>query len=140
MTTKKYLLQLRTIDLEIAMSQSEAQSWRDLATKMHHEPSDIRVDSSPAPDRMESLVVKAADCACEADKQRDILLYTKITIEKQIKGLKNSFYRGLLWGYYHDSKSTGELAKYVNYTGRHIERLLVKAEKDFENEYGSKYL
>ena len=140
MTTKAYLLQLRTIDMEIAMCSSEAQSWRDLATKLHHEPSEIRVSTSPAPDRMENLVIKAADCEIKADRERDILIYLKETIEKQIKMVDDSFYRCILWGYYHDRKSFYTIGKQFNYSGKHMERMMNKAESSFERKFGKGYM
>ena len=140
MTTRAYLLQLRTIDLEIAMSESEAQSWRDLATKMHHEPSEIHVDSSPAPDKMESLVVKAADCAIQAEKERECLLYTKSVIEKQIKAIEDKDMRFMLWGYYHDRKSVENLSKEIPVTYRQGKRIIKSATDAFEDKWGHTYL
>lgn len=140
MTTRKYLLQLRTIDLEIAMSESEAQSWRDLAMKMHHEPSDVRVNSSPAPDKMESLVVKAADCAQEAEKEREILLYTKSVIERQIKSIEDKDMRFMLWGYYHDRKSVENLSKEIPVSYRQGKRIIKKATETFEDVWGHTYM
>lgn len=140
MTTRDYLLQLRTIDYEIAMSDSEAQSWRDLAMKLHHEPSDVRVDTSSAPDKMENLVVKAADCAIKAAKEREILIYTKVTIEKQIKSIEDKDMRFMLWGYYHDKKSLKELAKRLSYSYPHAKRQMKKATDEFEDVFGRNYL
>lgn len=140
MTTRDYLSQLRTIDYEIAMSESEAQSWRDLAMKLHHEPSDVRVDTSPAPDKTENLVVKAADCAIKAAKEREILIYTKVTIEKQIKAIEDKDMRFMLWGYYHDRKSLKELAKRLSYSYPHAKRQMKKATDEFEGIFGMNYL
>ena len=140
MTTQKYLLQLRTIDMEIAMCESEAQSWRDLATKMHHEPSDIRVDTSRSPDKMENLVVKAADCAREAEKERECLMYKKRMIERQIKAIEDSEMRFMLWGYYHDRKSVERLSKEIPITYRQGKRVIKAAVDTFEDVWGSTYL
>ena len=140
MTTRAYLLQLRTIDYEIAMSESEAQSWRDLAMKLHHEPSDVRVDTSPAPDKMENLVVKAADCAIKAAKENEILVYTKSLIEKQIKGIEDKDLRFMLWAYYHDRKSLKDIAKRMSYSYPHAKRQLKRATDIFEDVYGVNYL
>jgi hypothetical protein len=140
MTTRAYLLQLRTIDLEIAMSESEAQSWRDLATKMHHEPSEVRVDTSPAPDKMEGLVVKAADCAMKADKEREILIYTKSVIEGQIKKIEDKDMKFMLWGYYHDRKSVEDLSKEIPVTYRQGKRIIKRAVEVFEDVWGHTYL
>lgn len=139
MTTRAYLLQLRTIDMEIAMTESEAQSWRDLATKLHHEPSEIRVDTSPSPDRMESLVVKAADCAMKASREKEILIYTKETIEKQIKGIEDKDLKCLLWGYYHDRRSLKDIAQQMNYSYPHAKRRMRDATRVFEDIYGHTY-
>ena len=140
MTTEAYLVQLRTIDLEIAMCDSEAQSWRDLATKMHHEPSEVRVDTSPSPDKMENMVVKAADCAIQAERERAVLLYTKSTIEKQIKGIENKDMRFMLWGYYHDSKTVETLSREIHVTDRQGWRIKDKAMRLFERIFGKTYL
>lgn len=140
MTTRKYLMQLRTIDLLISMSESEAQSWIDLATKMHHEPSDIRVDTSPVPDRMENYVVKAADCARNAQMEKDILIYTKSTIEKQIKGIEDKEMQFMLWGYYHDKMSVEALSREIPVTYRQGKRIFRKATEEFESMWGNTYL
>ena len=140
MTTQRYLLQLRTIDMEIAMCESEAQSWRDLATKMHHEPSDIRVDTSPSPDKMESLVVKAADCAREAEKERECLIYKKRMIERQIKAIEDSEMRFMLWGYYHDRRTVASLSKEIPVAKRQGIRIMKTATEEFENVWGQTYL
>jgi hypothetical protein len=140
MTTRAYLDQLRTIDLEIAMYKSEEQSWLDLATQMHHEPSDVRVCTSPVPDKMEKLVVKAADCAREAEKAWEILVYTKDVIEKQIKSMEDRELKYLLWGYYHDKRQLKDLAKGMSYSYSHAKALMKKATEVFEDIYGVNYL
>lgn len=140
MTTRTYLNQLRTIDRDIAMSESEAQSWRNLAMKLHHEPSDVRVDTTPTPDKMENLVVKAADCALKAAKEKEILVYTKTVIEKQIKGMEDKNMRYMLWGYYHDGMSLKEIAKEMAYSYSHAKRQMQKATETFEGVYGVNYM
>ena len=140
MTTRAYLLQLRTIDLEIAMTESEAQSWRDLALKLHHEPSEIRVDTSPAPDKMESLVVKAADCAIKAEKEREELVYKKVRIERQIKGIENKDMRVMLWLYYHDNHSHKEVARKMNYSPDYEKHQMSDALRAFEKKFGHEYM
>lgn len=140
MNTRAYLMQLRNIDLEIANSESEAQSWRDLALKLHHEPSDIRVDTSPTPDKMESLVVKAADCALKAEKERETLVYTKFKIEKQIKEIEDKDVRIILWLYYHDKHSHKEVAKKMSYSPDYEKHQMNSAIKIFERKYGHEYL
>ncbi len=140
MTTRDYLMQLRTIDLEIAMSRSEEASWLDLAAKMHHEPSEIRVSTTPTPDKMESLVVKAADCAIQADREREVLIYTKATIERQIKALSDRDMRYMLWGYYHDRTSVYDLSRNLSVSYRQGKRIIKKATDLFEQEWGSTYL
>ena len=140
MTTRDYLLQLRTIDYEIAMSESDAQSWRDLAMKLHHEPSDVRVDTSPAPDKMENLVVKAADCAIKAAKERDMLIYKKERIEKQIKAIEEKDLCFLLWLYYHDKHTHKEVARQMNYSYDYEKHQINIALKVFEKKFGKEYL
>ena len=140
MTTRNYLMQLRTIDLQISMSESEAQSWRDLAMKLHHEPSDIRVDTSPVPDKMETYVVKAADCAMNAQKEKDILIYTKSTIERQIKAIEDKEMQFMLWGYYHDRRPVEDLSRDIPVTYRQGKRLIKKATEIFEDVWGHTYL
>lgn len=140
MTTRDYLLQLRTIDMDIEIRESEAQSWRDLAAKMHHEPSDINIKVSPSQDKFENLVIKAADCAMKADRERDCLLYTKRKIEDQIKCMTDKTNRWFVWVYYHDGRSLGSIGKEKNYTRQHVSTLLRKAEKDFEKLYGDTYI
>lgn len=139
MTTKEYLMQLRTIDLEIMNVQSEADKWRELAMKMGHEFSDIHVDSSPSPDRMEKCVVKAVDCANKADTEREVLIYLKATIEKQIKGIKDKECLIMLWGYYHDRKTIESMSKEMNFTYRQGKRIMQRAVRLFEEEYGKTY-
>lgn len=139
MTTKEYLLQLRTIDFDIINVQSEADSWRELAMKMGHEYSDIHVDSSPSPDRMENLIVKAVDAATKADKEKEILIYLKATIEKQIKSLEDKECALVLWGYYHDRMTIEYISKKLNFSFRTGWRIRGKAEKMFEEKYGSEY-
>ena len=140
MTTRDYLMQLRTIDLEIAMSRSEEVSWLELAAKMHHEPSDVRVSTTPTPDKMESLVVKAADCAIQADREREVLVYTKATIERQIKAIEDKDLRYMLWGYYHDRKSLKEIANVLSYSYPHAKRQMFRATETFEDVWGRCYL
>lgn len=139
MTTREYLLQLRTIDLDILNVQSEADSWRELAMKMGHEYSEIRVDTSPSPDRMESLVVKAVDSATKADREKEVLIYLKATIEKQIKGIEDKECLFMLWGYYHDRKPVEYLSRKLNYSSRQGRRVMRKAVKVFEEKYGATY-
>ena len=140
MTTRDYLMQLRTIDLEIAMSRSEEASWLDLAAKMHHEPSEIRVSTTPTPDKMESLVVKAADCAIQADREREVLIYTKATIERQIKALSDRDMRYMLWGYYHDRRTVASLSKEIPVAKRQGIRIMKNATETFEDVWGYTYL
>lgn len=139
MTTREYLSQLRTIDLDILNVQSEADSWRELAMKMGHEYSEIRVDSSPSPDRMENCVVKAVDCMTQADRERDVLIYLKATIERQIKSLEDKECVYVLWGYYHDRLTIDYIAKKLNYSPRQGKRMKKRAERLFESKYGTSY-
>lgn len=139
MTTRNYLNQLRTIDIEIAMSKSEAQSWLDLAVKLHHEPSDVRVDTSPVPDKMENLVVKAADCALKAVKDKEILVYKKERIEQQIKSVEDKDLRYMLWMYYHDRHSHKEVARQMGYTHDYERHQMDVAIKVFEKMFGHEY-
>lgn len=140
MTTRDYLNQLRTIDLEIAMSRSEEASWLDLATKMSGSISEIKIQTSPSPDRMESLVVKAADCAIKANRERETLIYTKATIERQIKALDDSEMRFMLWGHYHDKKTVERLSKEIHVDKRQGWRIMKKATDAFEDVWGHTYL
>ena len=139
MTTKEYLMQLRTIDFDILNVQSESDSWRELAMKMGHEFSDIHVDTSPSPDRMENLIVKAVDSATKADREKEILIYLKATIERQIKGIKDKECLFMLWGYYHDRKTIEHLSKKLNFSYRQGKRIMQKAVRLFEEEYGDTY-
>lgn len=139
MNTRAYLMQLRTIDFDILNVQSEADSWRELAMKLHHEPSDIRVDTSPAPDKMENLVIKAADSATEADREKEVLIYLKATIEKQIKSIEDKECVFMLWGFYHDRMSVEYLAKKLNYSYRQGKRVKQRGERLFEEKYGKTY-
>lgn len=139
MTTKVYLNQLRTIDFDILNVQSEADSWRELATKMGHEYSDIHVASSPSPDRMESLIVKAVDSATEADREKEVLIYLKATIERQIKSIDDKECVFMLWGYYHDRLSVEYLAKKLNYSYKQGKRVKQRGERLFEEKYGKTY-
>lgn len=140
MTTRDYLNQLRTIDLEIAMSRSEEVSWLELATKIHHEPSEVMVSTSHAPDKMESIVVKAADCAIKADREREILIYLKATIENQIKKMENMDEKYMLWGYYHDKASVYDLSKTLSVSYRQGKRIIKRATEEFEDKWGHTYL
>lgn len=139
MTTKEYLMQLRTIDFDILNVQSESDSWRELAMKMGHEYSDIHVDASPSPDRMESLIVKAVDCATKADREKEILIYLKATIERQIKSIEDKECVYVLWGYYHDRLTIEYIAKKMNYSPRQGKRMKKRAERMFESKYGTSY-
>ena len=139
MNTRAYLMQLRTIDFDILNVQSEADSWRELAMKLHHEPSDIRVDTSPMPDKMENLVIKAADSATEADREKEVLIYLKATIEKQIKSIEDKECVFMLWGFYHDRMSVEYLAKKLNYSYRQGKRVKQRGERLFEEKYGKTY-
>ena len=139
MNTRAYLMQLRTIDFDILNVQSEADSWRELAMKLHHEPSDIRVDTSPMPDKMENLVIKAADSATEADREKEVLIYLKATIEKQIKSIEDKECVFMLWGYYHDRLSVEYLAKKLNYSYKQGKRVKQRGERLFEEKYGKTY-
>ncbi len=139
MTTKVYLNQLRTIDFDILNVQSEADSWRELATKMGHEYSDVHVASSPSPDRMESLIVKAVDSATEADREKEVLIYLKATIERQIKSIDDKECVFMLWGYYHDRLSVEYLAKKLNYSYKQGKRVKQRGERLFEEKYGKTY-
>ena len=132
-------MQLRTIDFDILNVQSEADSWRELAMKLHHEPSDIRVDTSPMPDKMENLVIKAADSATEADREKEVLIYLKATIEKQIKSIEDKECVFMLWGYYHDRLSVEYLAKKLNYSYKQGKRVKQRGERLFEEKYGKTY-
>lgn len=140
MTTRVYLNQLRTIDMEIAMTESEAQSWRDLAMKMSHEYSDIHVDTSPSPDRMENLVVKAADCAIKAVKEREALVYKKAMIESQIKEIEDKDMRFILWMYFHDKHSHKEVARRMNYSHDYEKHQMNVAIRLFEKKFGKEYM
>ena len=139
MNTRAYLMQLRTIDFDILNVQSEADSWRELAMKMGHENSDVHVITSPSPDRMESLVVKAADSATEADREKEVLIYLKATIEKQIKSIEDKECVFMLWGFYHDRLSVEYLAKKLNYSYRQGKRVKQRGERLFEEKYGKTY-
>ena len=139
MTTREYLMQLRTIDFDILNVQSESDSWRELAMKMGHEFSDIHVDTSPSPDRMENLIVKAVDSATKADREKEVLIYLKATIERQIKGIGDKECVFMLWGYYHDRMTVKYLAKKLNYSERYGKAIKRKGERLFEEKYGKTY-
>lgn len=139
MTTRAYLEQLRMIDFDIMNVQSEADSWRELAMKMGHEYSDIRVDTSPSPDRMENLVVKAVDSATKADAEKEALINLKATIERQIKGIDDKECVFMLWGYYHDRMTVRYLANKLNYSERYGKAIKKKGERLFEEKYGKSY-
>lgn len=140
MTTRQYLDQLRVIDLEIAMSHSEEVSWLECAMKVGGGISEVKVDKSPSPDKMESLVVKAADCALRAKKERESLLYLKSTIERQIKAIEDREMRFMLWGYYHDKLTVREIAKQIPVSKTQGKRMIDKATKEFEDKWGHTYL
>lgn len=139
MTTRAYLDQLRMIDFDILNVQSEADSWRELAMKMGHEYNDIRVDTSPSPDRMESLVVKAVDSATKADAEKEALINLKATIERQIKSIDDKECVFMLWGYYHDRMTVRYLANKLNYSERYGKAIKKKGERLFEEKYGKTY-
>lgn len=139
MTTRAYLDQLRMIDFDILNVQSEADSWRELAMKMGHEYSDIRVDTSPSPDRMENLVVKAVDSATKADAEKEALINLKATIERQIKSIDDKECVFMLWGYYHDRMTVRCLANKLNYSERYGKAIKKKGERLFEEKYGKTY-
>jgi len=140
MTTRDYLTQLRVIDLEISMNRSEELSWLELATKINGGLSEIKVEGSSSPDRMESLVVKAADCALNAKRERERLVYLKTTIERQIKEIEDSEMRFMLWGYYHDKETVHSLSKKIPTSDRNGRRIIEKATKAFEEKWGHTYM
>lgn len=139
MNTIDYLNQLRMIDKEILSVHSEAEKWLELSKSMGGANFDnIRVGGTPK-NHMEEMIIKAADCALKADREREELINLKETMEQQIKSMPNKVHYMILWGYFHDNKNLTELSQYANYSIKQTRRLRDKAMKIFEEMYGDTY-
>ena len=145
MQTREYLGQLKNLDNRIKNLIKEVDRWYDVATSTGStDLSAVKVQTSPNPDRIGSLVGKVVDYQNKCKKEADDYIELRKTIINQINGLKGEdnkeLYYNVLYGYYVDDKSFSVLVVELNYSYRQIKRYYSDALKMFEDMYGYLYL
>ena len=81
--TRIYLNRLKTIDKRIKMKLEEAERWREIAENHSPHLSDIKVQSSPKPDKMAEAVANALQYEQESyDLANDLVKQKKVMVDQ----------------------------------------------------------
>lgn len=145
MDTRCYLGQLKNLDNRIRNLLKEVERWQDIATSTGGmDYTDVKVQTSPKPDRIGDLVGKIVDYQNKCNKEAESYMELRKTIINQINGMKGEenreLYYNILYGYYVDDKSFNKLVVELNYSYRQIKRHYSEALETFESMYGDTYL
>ena len=106
MTVREYLEQPETLRLEIRRKQARIETLRRLSTRFSAQLSDVRVQSSPDPARMQAFLAEAADeeqeiaRLTEERKQALVdaaLLISRLPDDRMIRILEMRYLGNLAW-------------------------------------------
>lgn len=90
--TRAYLSQLKTIDKRIKYKLDEAGKWRSIAENHSSHISEVKVQSSPNPDKMADAIVKAIQYEAESYALADKLVTTKNELIHEIDAMEEKHY------------------------------------------------
>lgn len=90
--TRAYLNQLKTIDKRIKYKLDEAEKWRNIAENHSSHISEVRVQTSPKPDKMADAIVKALQYEEDSYALADKLVVTKSELIREIDSMEERHY------------------------------------------------
>lgn len=131
METKKYLEQVRRLDVQIKNELEEIHSLRTMVNGIVGNNEGERVQSSADKDKIGIIVAKIVDMEREVDKMID----KRWEIVNQIKGIEDLTSYNILTKAYVLGQDFKEIAHCINVSYRHFLRLHDKALSEFHDKY-----
>lgn len=141
MKTKAYLEQIKWMNRKIENKLSEVSQLRSMAYNISSQKMDKeRIQASTEPDKIGEAIAKIYDLEHEIDMLIDTLIEKRSVIIQQIDGMDDVDQYHILSKRYVAEKDFSEIAKEIDYSERHVERIHGKALIAFEKKYGDTYL
>lgn len=131
MTAKEYLRQIGVLDAKINRRQKQVEELKALATSTGSLAPGDKVQSSPAGDKMSSIVIRWIDMEHEVTAMIDELIDLKNQIIGEIHQLDDERYIRILEMRYIDQERWEQIAVSMNMDVRHIYRLHGYALQEF---------
>ena len=131
MTAKEYLRQIGVLDTKINRRQKQVEELKLLATGTGSLTPGDRVQSSPAGDKMSSIVIKWIDMEHEVTVMIDELIDLKNQIIGEIHQLDDQRYIKILEMRYIDQETFEQIAVTMHMDIRHVFRLHGYALQEF---------
>lgn len=132
--TRAYLNQLKTIDKRIKYKLDEAEKWRNIAENHSSHISDIKVQSSPKPDKMADAIVKAIQYEEESYALADKLVVTKNELIREIDAMEEKHYIILNLAFM-QNKTYREMGAELDCSYNNVKGVLRDAIKAFGDKY-----
>lgn len=133
--TRAYLSQLKTIDRRIKCKIDEAEKWRSIAENRTSHISDIKVQTTPKPDKMAEAITKALEYEQESRDLANHLIETKHSLLKQIEGLNDDKQYLILSMYFVQNKNYKDIQAEMDCTYNNVKRSLKNAIDNFGEKY-----
>lgn len=133
--TRAYLSQLKTIDRRIKCKIDEAEKWRSIAENRTSHISDIKVQTTPKPDKMAEAITKALEYEQESRDLANHLIETKHSLLKQIEGLNDDRQYLILSMYFVQNKNYKDIQAEMDCTYNNVKRSLKNAIDNFGEKY-----
>lgn len=134
--TRIYLNRLKTIDKRIKMKLEEAEKWHGIAENHSAHISEVKVQSSPKPDKMAEAVANALQYEQESYELANVLVAQKKVMIDQIYGMEEK-YCPVLNLYFMQSKSYKEIESEMNMTYNRVKCTLRKSISAFGDRYSA---
>ena len=132
--TRAYLNRLKTIDKRINMKLEEAERWRGIAENHTSHISDVKVQSSPKPDKMADAIANALLYEQESYALANELVEQKKVMVDQIFDMDEK-YCPILNLFFMQNKSYKEIQSELNMTFNNVRCTLRKSIKAFGERY-----
>lgn len=133
--TRAYLSQLKTIDRRIKCKIDEAEKWRSIAENRTSHISDIKVQTTPKPDKMAEAITRALEYEQESRDLANHLIETKHSLLKQIEGLNDDKQYLILSMYFVQNKNYKDIQAEMDCTYNNVKRSLKNAIDNFGEKY-----
>lgn len=134
--TRAYLNRLKTIDKRIKFKLEEAEKWRSIAENHTSHISEIKVQTSPKPDKMADAVANALLYEQESYALANKLVEQKRIMIDQIFDMDEK-YCPILNLYFMQNKSYKEIETELNYTYNNVKCTLRKSIRAFGEKYAA---
>lgn len=134
--TRAYLNRLKTIDKRIKFKLEEAEKWRGIAENHTSHISEVKVQTSPKPDKMADAVANALQYEQESLKLANDLVEQKKVMIDQIYNMDEK-YCPILNLFFMQNKSYKEIESELDLTFNNVRCTLRKSILAFGDKYSS---